>query len=384
MRFDLTEEQALVQKTAREFAESEVMPVAAAIDREHRYPAELVRRMAELGLLGIAIEERFGGSGLDHVSYAVAVEEVSRACASSGVIMSINNSLVCDPLARFGTEDQKMRWLVPLAKGEKLGCFALSEPEAGSDAAAQSTTARKRGDVYVLNGVKSWITNGPVADVGILFAMTERDRGNKGITCFILPMKSKGVRTGPPDEKLGIRGSSSCQVFLDDVELDASLVLGQVGEGFKVALSALDGGRIGIAAQAVGIARAAFEDAVSYARQRSAFGKPIVEHQAIQNKLADMATQIDAARLLTLRAAWQKDRKLPFGKAAAMAKLFASEAANGAAREAIQIFGGNGYVTEYPVERHFRDAKITEIYEGTSEIQRMVIAGHLIRDNPLP
>lgn len=326
MRFDLTEEQALVQKTAREFAESEVMPVAAAIDREHRYPAELVRRMAELGLLGIAIEERFGGSGLDHVSYAVAVEEVSRACASSGVIMSINNSLVCDPLARFGTEDQKMRWLVPLAKGEKLGCFALSEPEAGSDAAAQSTTARKRGDVYVLNGVKSWITNGPVADVGILFAMTERDRGNKGITCFILPMKSKGVRTGPPDEKLGIRGSSSCQVFLDDVELDASLVLGQVGEGFKVALSALDGGRIGIAAQAVGIARAAFEDAVSYARQRSAFGKPIVEHQAIQNKLADMATQIDAARLLTLRAAWQKDRKLPFGKAAAMAKLFASEA----------------------------------------------------------
>jgi len=384
VRFDLTEEQALVQKTAREFAESEVMPVAAAIDREHRYPAELVRRMAELGLLGIAIEERFGGSGLDHVSYAVAVEEVSRACASSGVIMSINNSLVCDPLARFGTEDQKMRWLVPLAKGEKLGCFALSEPEAGSDAAAQSTTARKRGDVYVLNGVKSWITNGPVADVGILFAMTERDRGNKGITCFILPMKSKGVRTGPPDEKLGIRGSSSCQVFLDDVELDASLVLGQVGEGFKVALSALDGGRIGIAAQAVGIARAAFEDAVSYARQRSAFGKPIVEHQAIQNKLADMATQIDAARLLTLRAAWQKDRKLPFGKAAAMAKLFASEAANGAAREAIQIFGGNGYVTEYPVERHFRDAKITEIYEGTSEIQRMVIAGHLIRDNPLP
>ena len=384
MRFDLTEEQALVQKTAREFAESEVMPVAAAIDREHRYPAELVRRMAELGLLGIAIEERFGGSGLDHVSYAVAVEEVSRACASSGVIMSINNSLVCDPLARFGTEDQKMRWLVPLAKGEKLGCFALSEPEAGSDAAAQSTTARKRGDVYVLNGVKSWITNGPVADVGILFAMTERDRGNKGITCFILPMKSKGVRTGPPDEKLGIRGSLSCQVFLDDVELDASLVLGQVGEGFKVALSALDGGRIGIAAQAVGIARAAFEDAVSYARQRSAFGKPIVEHQAIQNKLADMATQIDAARLLTLRAAWQKDRKLPFGKAAAMAKLFASEAANGAAREAIQIFGGNGYVTEYPVERHFRDAKITEIYEGTSEIQRMVIAGHLIRDNPLP
>jgi butyryl-CoA dehydrogenase len=380
MQFDLTEEQQAVLKTARDFATSEVLPKAAEIDREHRHPKELVARMAELGFLGIAVPEPYGGAGMDHVSYVLAMEEVSRACASTGVIMSVNNSLVCDPIYRFGTEAQKKAWLVPLAAGKKLGCFALSEPEAGSDAAAQRTDAVKQADgSWVISGTKNWITNGPVADVCVLFTMNDRAAGHKGITAFILPMDTPGVRCGQADDKLGIRGSKSSQIFLDDVKLPAENLLGEVGGGFKVAMSTLDGGRIGIAAQALGIARAAFEDALAYAQQRKTFGKPIAQHQAIQFKLADMATEIDAARLLTLRAAWLKDKKLPFGKEAAMAKLYASDVANRVAREAIQVFGGNGYVTEFPVERHFRDAKITEIYEGTSEIQRLVIANHLIK-----
>src|SRR3954451_11281299 len=378
MKFELTEDQAAVQNTAREFAHGEVLPKAAEIDREHRHPAELVKRMAELGFLGIAVPEQWGGSGMDHVSYVLAMEEISRACASTGVIMSVNNSLVCDPINRFGTEDQKREWLTPLAAGKLLGCFALSEPEAGSDAAAQKTTAEKQADgTWLINGTKNWITNGPVADVCVLFTMNDKAARHKGITAFILPMKTKGVRTGPPDDKLGIRGSKSSQIYLDDVHLPNDAVLGEVGQGFKVAMSTLDGGRIGIAAQALGIARAALEDALAYAQQRRTMGKPIAQHQAIAFKLADMATEIDAARLLTLRAAWLKDNKKPYGKEAAMAKLYASDVANRAAREAIQIFGGNGYVTEFPVERPFRDAKITEIYEGTSEIQRLVIANHL-------
>ena len=379
MDFSLTDEQRAVQSTAREFAHQDVLPKAAEIDREHRYPAELVKRMAELGFLGIAIPDQHGGAGFDHVSYALAVEEVSRACASTGVIMSVNNSLVCDPILRFGSAGQHQQWLSPLAAGQLLGCFALSEPEAGSDAAAQKTTATRDGSDWIIAGTKNWITNGPVADVCVLFAMTEPGRGYKGITAFILPMRSPGVRCGPPDDKLGIRGSKSSQIYLDDVRLPADAVLGEVGGGFKVAMSTLDGGRIGIAAQAVGIARAAFEDALGYAQQRRTMGKPIAEHQAIAFKLADMATEIDAARLLTLRAAYQKDHHLPYGKEAAMAKLYASDVANRVAREAIQVFGGNGYVTEYPVERHFRDAKITEIYEGTSEIQRLVIAGYVAK-----
>ncbi len=379
MQFTPTEEQLAVQKTAREFATQEVLPKAAEIDREHRHPAELVKRMAELGFLGIAIPEQYGGSGFDHISYALAMEEISRACASTGVIMSVNNSLVCDPIYRFGTEEQKQEWLTPLASGKLLGCFALSEPEAGSDAAAQKTTATKDGADWIISGTKNWITNGPVADVCVLFTMNDMAAGHKGITAFILPMKTAGVRTGPPDDKLGIRGSKSSQVYLDDVRLPASAMLGEVGGGFKIAMSTLDGGRIGIAAQALGIGRAALEDSLAYAQQRRTFGKAIIQHQAIQFKLADMATELDAARLLTLRAAWLKDQKLPYGKEAAMAKLYASDVANRAAREGIQIFGGNGYVTEYPVERHFRDAKITEIYEGTSEIQRLVIAGHLAK-----
>ncbi|MGE3544799.1 MAG: acyl-CoA dehydrogenase family protein, partial [Kofleriaceae bacterium] len=340
---------------------------------------ELVKRMAELGFLGMTVPPQYGGAGFDHVSYVLAMEEIARACASTAVIMSVNNSLACDPILRFGTEAQKQQWLAPLAAGKLLGCFALSEPEAGSDAAAQKTTAKQDGSGWVLSGTKNWITNGPVADVCVLFAMNDRAAGHRGITAFIVPLAHPGVRVGPPDDKLGIRGSKSSQIFLDDVKLTNEHLLGEVGGGFKVAMSTLDGGRIGIAAQALGIARASLEDALDYAQQRKTFGKAIVHHQAISFKLADMATELDAARLLALRAAWLKDTKQPYGKQASMAKLYASDVANRAAREAIQIFGGNGYVTEFPVERHFRDAKITEIYEGTSEIQRLVIAGYLAK-----
>ncbi len=380
MELELTDEQKLVQKTAADFAKNEVLPKAAEIDREHRYPKELVARMAELGLLGVAVPEEYGGAGFDTIAYVLAMEEISRACASTGVIMSVNNSLVCDPLLKFGTEEQKREWLVPLAAGRKLGCFALSEPEAGSDAAAQKTTAKPAGDEWVINGVKNWITNGPVADVCILFTMNDPSKGHKGITAFILPMDTKGVRCGPPDKKLGIRGSQSCQIFLDDVRLPKKLLLGEVGGGFKVAMSTLDGGRIGIAAQALGIARASLEDALAYAAERKTFGKPIAQHQAIQFKLADMATEVDAARLLTWRAATLKDAGTRHSAESSMAKVFASEVCNRAAKEAVQIFGGNGYVEDFPVERHFRDAKITEIYEGTSEIQRLVIAANLLKE----
>lgn len=380
MELELTDEQRLVQKTAADFARNEVLPKAAEIDQQHRHPKELVARLAELGLMGVAVPEQYGGAGFDTVSYVLAMEEISRACASTGVIMSVNNSLVCDPLLKFGTEEQKKEFLAPLAAGKLLGCFALSEPEAGSDAAAQKTIARPDGDDYVINGVKNWITNGPVSDVCILHTMNDPSKGHKGITAFILPMKTKGVKCGPPDKKLGIRGSQSCQIFLDDVRLPKRLLLGELGGGFKVAMSTLDGGRIGIAAQALGIARASLEDATAYAGERRTFGKPIAQHQAIQFKLADMATELDAARLLTWKAATLKDAGIRHSRESAMAKVFASEVANRAAKEAVQIFGGNGYVEDFPVERHYRDAKITEIYEGTSEIQRLVIANSLLKE----
>lgn len=384
MDFALTEEQRMVQATAREFAREQIAPEAAAIDREHRHPAAIVAAMGELGLMGIAVAEADGGAGLDHVTYALAVEEIAVACASTAAVMSVNNSLVCDPIGRFGTPQQRARFLPELASAQQLGCFALSEPEAGSDAAAQRTTATVQSDgSWVLSGTKNWITNGPVADVAVIFAMNDRSAGTRGITAFIVPMDTPGVAAGAPDDKLGIRGTQSSQIVLDDAHLGADSVLGEVGSGFKVAMSTLDGGRIGIAAQAVGIARACLEASLDYAKQRTSFGKAIIDHQAVAFKLADMAAAIDAARLLTLRAAWLKDAGMPYGRAAATAKLVASEAANDAARDAIQIFGGNGYVTENPVERHFRDAKITEIYEGTSEIQRIVIAASLVRDGAL-
>jgi butyryl-CoA dehydrogenase len=380
MDLELSSEQKLIRDTARDFATREILPVAREIDRAHRFPKELVARLGELGLLGVAVPERFGGAGMDAVSYALALEEISRACASTGVIMSVQNSLVGDPILSFGSDAQRARWLPDLASGKKIGCFALSEPEAGSDAAAQRTTAVRSGSGWVLSGTKNFITNAPVADLVVLFAATDPAKGAKGITAFVVPTDTPGLRVGPPDDKLGIRGAPSAQVFLTDCALGDDARLGAEGDGFKVAMRTLDGGRIGIAAQAVGIARAAFEDATRYALERKTFGHPIAEHQAIQFKLADMCTEIDAARLLVWRAAVKKDSGARYTTESSMAKLFASEVANRVAKEAVQVFGGYGYLADFPVERHFRDAKITEIYEGTSEIQRLVIASALLKE----
>ncbi|MEW6721566.1 MAG: acyl-CoA dehydrogenase [Thermodesulfobacteriota bacterium] len=379
MEFELTDEQRMIRETARNFAQKEVLPLAAELDETGRFPAELVRQMAELGFMGVAVPEEYGGSGMDNICYVIAMEEISRACASTGVIMSVNNSLVCDPILKFASEDVKREYLVPLASGKKLGCFALTEPGAGSDAGAQKTTATPDGDFYVVNGEKNFITNGPEADYGVLFTMTDRSKAHKGITAFVVDMNWKGVSRGRHENKMGIRGAPTSSIAFEDVRVPAANRLGGDGEGFKIAMSALDGGRIGIAAQAVGIARAALEDALAYSKERKQFGQPICEFQAIQWMLADMASEIDAARLLTWRAAWMKDRKMRHSKESSMAKLYASEAAMRAAGKGIQIHGGYGYVKEYPAERHFRDAKITEIYEGTSEIQRLVISAALLR-----
>jgi butyryl-CoA dehydrogenase len=379
MEFELTEAQRMIQETARNFAQKEVLPVAAELDETGRFPEELVRQMAELGFMGVAVPEEYGGSGMDTVCYAIAMEEISRACASTGVIMSVNNSLVCDPILKFGSEELKREYLVPLASGQKLGCFALTEPGAGSDAGAQKTTAVPDGDHYIVNGEKNFITNGPMADYCVLFTMTDKAKGHKGITAFVLDMKWKGVSLGKPEHKMGIKASPTSSIVLEDVRIPARNRLGAEGDGFKVAMHTLDGGRIGIAAQAIGIARAALEDALAYSKDRKQFGQPICDFQAIQWMLADMASEIDAARLLTWRAAWMKDRKMRHSKESSMAKLYASEAAMRAAGKGIQIHGGYGYIKEYPAERHFRDAKITEIYEGTSEIQRLVIASSLLR-----
>ena len=378
MDLDLSPEQKMIQQTARELATREILPHAAAIDREHRFPSEIVAKLGALGLMGVMVPQAWGGSGMDAVSYALAVEEISRACAATGVIMSVNNSLVCAPLLTHGTEAQKRTWLPDVASGRKLGCFALSEPEAGSDPRALRTTARPEGDGFVLNGTKNFITNGPVADVALVLAATDQAAGPKGISAFLVDTHTPGLSFGPPDRKLGIRGAPSAQMFLTDCRVPGDALLGSLGGGYKLALAALDGGRIGIAAQALGIARAAFEEATRYALQRQTFGRAIAHHQAIQFKLADMCTEIDAARLLVWRAAAKKDQGGRYTAEAAMAKLLASEVANRVAKEAVQVFGGYGYLEDFPVERHYRDAKITEIYEGTSEIQRMVIARHAI------
>jgi butyryl-CoA dehydrogenase len=379
MDLDLTAEQTLLRDTARELATKEILPHAAALDKAHTFPRAIVSRLGELGLLGVMVPEKWGGAGMDAVSYALALEEISRACASTGVIMSVQNSLVCAPLVTSGTDAQRSQWLPDLATGKKIGCFALSEPEAGSDAAAQRTAAVKKGAGWVLNGTKNFITNAPAADLMLVAANTEPGKGGKGISIFLVPADAPGVKLGKPDDKLGIRAAVSSQVFLEDCAVGADALLGAEGEGFKIAMRALDGGRIGIAAQAVGIARAAFEDAVRYALERKTFGQPIADHQAIQFKLADMSTEIEAARLLLWRAAAKKDAGGRYTREAAMAKLFASEVANRVAKEAVQVFGGYGYLADFPAERHFRDAKITEIYEGTSEIQRLVIASSLLR-----
>jgi len=379
MVFDLTDEQRMIQDTAREFARKEVLPKAAELDENSRFPEELIRRMADLGFMGIAVPEEYGGAGMDNVCYAIAMEEISRACASTGVIMSVNNSLACDPILKFGSEEIKREYLVPMASGKKLGCFGLTEPGAGSDAGSQKTTAVRDGDSYVVNGTKNFITNAPQADTCVLFAMTDKAKTHKGITAFVVDMKWKGVSLGKHEKKMGIKASATSSIIFEDVRIPAKNRLGNDGDGFKVAMSTLDGGRIGIAAQAIGIARASFEDALAYSKDRKQFGQAICEFQAIQWMLADIATEIDAARLLTWRAAWMKDRRMRHSKESSMAKLYASEVAMRAAVKGIQIHGGYGYISEYPAERHFRDAKITEIYEGTSEIQRLIISAALLK-----
>jgi butyryl-CoA dehydrogenase len=374
MDLELTPELHMLQDSVRAFAKEKLWPVAARLDESGEFPAAQIREMAEMGLLGVAVPTEYGGAGMDNMAYAIAMEEISAGCASSGVIMSVNNSLVCDPIMKFGTEEQKKRWLPKLAPGEILGCFGLSEPGTGSDAAAQTTVAVKDGGGWLLNGVKNFITNGAEAKVCIVFAMGDKTKGVKGINAYLVPADSKGYSVGKHENKLGIRASSTTQIVLEDVHLGADALLGKEGEGFKIAMSTLDGGRIGIAAQALGIARAAFDGARAYALERKAFGKPIGELQAIQFMLADMATQIDAARLLIWRAAALKDKGARFGTEAAMAKLYASEMSGRVTTKALQVYGGYGFCKDYPAERHFRDARITEIYEGTSEIQRLVIA----------
>ncbi|MBU0742748.1 acyl-CoA dehydrogenase [bacterium] len=379
MDFQLTEQQRMIRDAARDFAQKELAPHAARWDRDEHFPAEAVKKLGELGFLGMNVPEQYGGAGFDMVCYVLAMEEISAACASTGVVMSVNNSLVCWPLETYGTEAQKQKFLAPLARGEKLGAYCLSEPDAGTDAANQQTRAVRDGDAWVLNGMKNFITNGANADVLIVFAQTAPELKHKGIHAFIVETDREGFAVISKEKKLGIRASDTAQLAFDNVRLPADQQLGPDGAGFKVAMSTLDGGRIGIAAQALGIARAALEASVGYAKQRHQFGKPIAKFQAIQWKIADMATRYEAARLLTLRAANLKDRGERYSEESAMAKLYASEAANWIANEAVQVFGGNGYSKEFPVERHFRDARITSIYEGTSEAQRLVISGHRLR-----
>ena len=379
--FELSEQQQMIRDAARDFARTEVAPGAAARDAEGKFPAEIVKKMGELGFMGIFVPEQWGGAGMDVMSYILALEEISVACASTGVIMSVNNSLYSDPVLRYGTDEQKKKFLTPFAKGEKLGAFSLSEPNSGSDSAAMNTQAKKVGSTWVLNGTKYWVTNGNEADCTIIFAQTDKEKRHKGITAFLVERTTPGYRIGKLEHKLGITGSSTAEILLEDCAVPEANVLGGLGEGFKVAMSTLDGGRIGIAAQALGIGRASLEASLSYSKVRTAFGKPIHDLQAIQFMLADMATRMDAARLLTWRAAALKDAGGKYTKEAAMAKLFASEAAMWVATKGIQAHGGYGYTKEFPVERFFRDAKITEIYEGTSEIQRLVIASNLIKES---
>jgi butyryl-CoA dehydrogenase len=379
MDFDLTEEQRLIRDTARDFAAREIAPKAAELDKTSRWPSEILKKMAELGFLGMAIPPEHGGAGMDTVSYALAMEEISAACASCGVIMSVNNSLFCDPIFKFGTDAQKKEVLAPCARGEKLGCFGLTEPMSGSDAQTMVTNAEKVAGGWVVNGAKNWITNGPHADYILLFAVTDRSGSKVKHTAFLIPKGTPGFTENPADHKLGIHAAHSCTVFFEGCKLPDSAVVGNVGEGFKVAMATLDGGRIGIASQALGIAKAALETATAYAKERKSFGVTIAHHQAIQFMLADMATELDAARLLTWRAASMKDAHVRHTTESAEAKLYASEMATRVAHRAIQIHGGYGYSTEFPVERNYRDARITEIYEGTSEIQRIVIAASLLK-----
>ncbi len=374
MNLEPSDEQQMIQAMAREFAESAIRPIAAEIDREARFPHETVKRMGELGLMGIAIPEQWGGSGADTVAYVLALEEIAKACASHAVIMSVNNSLYGDPVHKYGTDAQRERFLTPVASGRAHGCFALTEPQAGSDATNQHTVAVRDGDAYVLNGRKLFITNGREASFALVFCQTDRAQRHHGISAFVVEKGTPGFGVSKTEDKLGIRASDTAELVFDDCRVPAANRLGAEGQGFRIAMAALDGGRIGIAAQAVGIAAGAYERALAYARERKSFGVAIGQHQMVQWMLADMATAIDGARLLTLRAAALKDAGRPFTGAAAMAKLFAAETAMKVTTDAVQVHGGYGFIKDYEVERYFRDAKITQIYEGTSQIQKLVIA----------
>ncbi len=380
MNFDLTEEHQMVKQMAQRFAETEIKPKAAELDEKHEHPAEIVKQMGELKMMGIAVPEAYGGGGMDNVSYAVALIEISKACASTGAIMSVNNSLYCFPVMAYGTHEQKMKYLSRVAAGEKLGCYGLTEAGAGSDPAALRTTAVRDGNEWIINGEKKFITSGNVASYAVIAAVTEKGQGYKGISSFVLDLENTpGFKVGHVEEKLGINASGTAELVFEDARLPADALLGNEGEGFKQMLTTLDGGRIGIASQAVGIGRAVLEEALEYAKTREQFGKPLTAFQAIQWKLADMATELDAAELMTLRAAWLEDNGKPFEKAAAMAKMYASDVTMRASIEGVQILGGYGYCKEYPMERHMRDAKICQIYEGTNEIMRLVIANNLIK-----
>lgn len=379
MNFQLTEEHLMIRQAARDFAQNELKPGVIDRDEHQKFPAEQIKLMGELGFMGMMVSPQYGGSGLDAASYVLVMEELSKVDASASVVMSVNNSLVCYGLEKYGTEEQKQKYLVPLAKGDVIGAFCLSEPEAGSDATAQSTTAIDMGDHYLLNGTKNWITSGNNASTYLVIAQTDVAKKHRGINALILEKGMPGFTVGAKENKMGVRGSDTHSLHFNDVKVPKENRIGEDGFGFKFAMNLLEGGRIGIAAQALGIASGAYELALNYAQERKAFGKPIADLQAIQFKLADMATNIEAARLLCLKAAWLKDNHLPYAQASSMAKLFASETAMKTTTEAVQIHGGYGYVKEYHVERLMRDAKITQIYEGTSEIQRIVISRSVLK-----
>jgi alkylation response protein AidB-like acyl-CoA dehydrogenase len=378
MNFQLSEEHLMIQKAARDFAQNELKPGVIERDEHQKFPAEQIKKMGELGFLGMMVDPKYGGGGMDTVSYVLAMEEISKVDASCSVVMSVNNSLVCWGLEHFGTEEQKQKYLVPLAKGEIIGAFCLSEPEAGSDATSQRTTAEDKGDHYLLNGTKNWITNGSTASVYLVMAQTNVAAGHKGINCLIVEKGQEGFVVGPKENKLGIRGSDTHSLMFTNVKVPKANRIGEDGFGFKFAMKTLAGGRIGIASQALGIASGAYELALAYSKERKAFGKEISKHQIIQFKLADMATRIESSRLLCLKAAWEKDHHLDYGQSGAMAKVFSSETAMWVTTEAVQVHGGYGFVKEYHVERLMRDAKITQIYEGTSEVQRIVISRNVL------
>jgi len=379
MNFQLSEEQIAVQQAAREFAQNELLPGVIERDEHQTFPAEQIKKLGELGFLGMMVDPKYGGSGMDTISYVLAMEEISKVDASASVVMSVNNSLVCWGLETYGTEEQKQKYLVPLASGEKIGAFLLSEPEAGSDATSQRTTAEDKGDHYVINGIKNWITNGSTASYYLVIAQTNPELKHRGINAFIVEKDSAGVSVGAKENKLGIRGSDTHSISFQDVIVPKENRIGEDGFGFKFAMSTLNGGRIGIASQALGIASGAMELAIKYSKERKAFGTEIMNHQAVAFKLADMATQVETARLLCLKAAWQKDQGMDYTTAGAMAKLYASEIAQTVTSEAVQVHGGYGYVKEFHVERLMRDAKITQIYEGTSEIQKIVISRNILK-----